>query len=415
MKIVSATQMALLEKEAIEQNECTADELMNTAAEKIALVLLDYCTAKHIIKKVTLFTGKGNNGGDGYCTALRLLKMGFQLTVYSTASMQEKNPLCQKHAKAFEHAGGTIHHIHQVEQIHLPREGIVLDAIFGIGFKGALTEFLIQVIEKINQIKLPIFSIDIPSGLDGDSGNIDTTAVMATYTLFLGYPKLGFFINEGWNYVGELICIHLGLDPKWIKNVDAPCEMITKVMAAHLLPAIVRTRHKYQAGYVAGFCGSKGMMGSSILSGMGALKAGAGIVKMVHFDDLIIEGSHYPELIHTSFKISDMDSVVEYCQKASALLIGPGFGTDVKKQKFLAGFYKNVHKRIVIDADAINIMAITKIAPPTHSVLTPHRQEAARLLGIHPTETFEMHQACQQYVDKHQVVIVLKGAPYVHF
>lgn len=410
MRVVTATQMSTLEKEAFEEG-ADADAFMQNAAAGIAAALSDYIRSVSIQKKVTLIAGKGNNSGDGYSAALILMGRGFQIEAYQLSPIEECSPLCQKYAKKFLENGGVLHSLTQIEDFDLPRDGILLDGIFGTGFKGEPPPLVCDVFEKINCAKVPIFSIDIPSGLEGDSGRVKKTAVKADFTIFLGLPKKGFFIRDGWNHVGHLVHVDFGLDPKYLEKEKPELDMLTLREASMLLPEVKRNRHKYQAGFVAAFSGSKGMMGASILSGAGALKSGAGIVKIVHLQDEFFDTASYPELIHKTFQYNQESKIDAYVEKASSFYIGPGIGTSDQMQQFVCNLLPQIKKPCVIDADALTILALNKIDPPKGSILTPHAGEAKRLLKFEGDDPEALIEACQNYANQKEVVLILKGGP----
>lgn len=410
MKVVSNATMIEIEKRAIDAG-ISAEELMCQAAEGIAHFIGDTIENNEIEKVVTLIAGKGNNAGDGYCTALILLEMGYQVNAYQLAPLSECSPLCKKYATEFKKAGGNLCVVKDLDDFELPFEGVILDGILGTGFKGKLSSLYQEVITAVNQAIVPIFAIDIPSGLNGDTGDVESVAIQADHTLFLGFPKTGFFISEGWNYVGRLVPIDIGIDLVNAQNIHSPFTMLSPMEVGTLIPKMERKRHKYQAGYVAGFSGSGGMMGASILSGMGALKGGAGIVKLIHFNHECVDSFNYPELIHKSFKAGEFHVLLEYVERAQAIYIGPGLGMLDETQHFVLRVLKEVKKPMVIDADALNILAMHKINPPKHAILTPHFKEAARLLHLKEPSMKELMLACQQYVNQHEVVLVLKGGP----
>lgn len=410
MKVVTATEMALLEQEAFKEG-ASPDLFMQNAAGGIAAAISDYMRSVSAQKRITLIAGKGNNAGDGFSAAIILMTRGFKVEAFQLYPIEECTPLCQKYAKKFQESGGVIHFIKGSDEFILPLNGIILDGVFGTGFKNEPSEFICDVFNKINEVKVPVFSIDIPSGLEGDSGYVKKAAVKADFTIFLGLPKKGFFIRDGWNYVGHLVHVDFGLDPKFIEKSHFEFEMLTLREVSCLVPEIKRSRHKYQSGFVIGISGCKEMMGASILSGMGALKSGAGIVKLIHLEDEFTNSSVYPELIHKTFKCKQLDEILLFIEKANALYIGPGIGLDLKVEKFLIEFFKTIDKTCVIDADALTLIAQNKIELPKKAILTPHTGEAKRLLNIQDDDIEVLLKASQSYVDEKDVILVLKGAP----
>lgn len=410
MHVITATQMATLEKKAIEDG-ADSEQFMITASKGIANAISNFIRSQSKAKKITLIAGKGNNAGDGYCASCFLLENHFEVEAYQLAALDDCSPLCQKYANEFKEKGGVIHRIQSSAEIPLPQEGVLLDGIFGTGFKGETDPFITGVIKRVNQTQVPIFSIDIPSGLEGDIGQVRKSAIEADYTIFLGLPKRGFFIEKGWDHVGQLLHVDFGMHPKYFEKEKPDFDMLTHKEACQLVPKIKRSRHKYEAGFVAGFSGSKGMMGASILSGVGALRSGAGIVKVVHFEDEFSDVSAYPELIHHTFKYDDEKEIDAYIEKATSIFLGPGMGLKKEAAHFMRNLLKDIQKPCVIDADALTLLAKYKIDPPKKAILTPHVGEAKRLLDLTSDSQSSLLKACQKYVDEKEVILILKGGP----
>lgn len=410
MKVVTAEHMAALEKKAI-QNGANADAFMQQAALGISSVINYYFESQESPKKVTLIAGCGNNGGDGFCAAHHLLKDGFEVTAYLIGSVEKMSELCSKYQKEFLLRGGKLTHVSSPNQIELPKEGVLLDGVFGTGFKGPLQADHKSIFRHINNASVPIFSIDIPSGISGDTGEMDEVAIVADYTIFLGLPKKGFFIKNGWDHVGKLIYADFGLDETYIDAARAVFELIGADNCFNIMPQVKRARHKYDAGFALGYCGSEGMMGASFLSGMGALRAGAGIVKLIHLEKVPFESSYHPELIHKFIDSHNSEELKAYIEKASSFYLGPGIGINSKSIAFVPWAFKHINKPMVIDADALTIMASEGIAPPKDAVLTPHHGEAARLFKLEKPTLEQLMEPAQNYVDTHGVTLVLKGGP----
>ena len=184
----------------------------------------------------------------------------------------------------FIEEGGRVMHIASANELILPSNGVLVDGILGTGFSGEIQEPFGSIIWQMNRSGLPIIAVDIPSGLNGNSGiaQENQTSIIATETAFLGLPKTGFFLNNGWDSVGKLRYVDFGLPKFYIDEMETDLQVLTKEMMAPLLPRVIRSRHKYQAGYIFGLAGSSGMPGAAILSGSAAIHGGAGIVKMLH-------------------------------------------------------------------------------------------------------------------------------------
>lgn len=409
MEVIQASEMARIEKLAFEEG-ASGDAFMQKAATGIAQVINQYVLDHHLEKKITLVAGKGNNGGDAFCMALTLLEKGFEIEVYHLYPLEECSELCQKYGRALSEKI-EIKTPKTAEDIELPQEGILVDGILGTGFKGEPTRELQLIFNHLNQTRVPLFAIDIPSGLNGDTGEVVKAAIIATHTIFLGLPKKGFFIREGWNHVGELIHVDFGLDHKYVSKAHVDFELLQENEIRPLFPKVIRNRHKYEAGFVVGISGSKGMMGASLLSGMAALRSGAGMVKLIHLEEEFNNPSVYPELIHKTISCDQVDLALEIMEKATAVYIGPGIGLEEGTIRFLKALLPRINKPCVIDADALTIIAQEKLSFPKETIITPHIGEMHRLLGKKPEDPFEIYSLCQEYANHHQIIVLLKGGP----
>src|ERR1700722_18654823 len=257
-------------------------EFMEKAGEGIADAAQEYISMQGLDKTVTLLIGKGNNGGDAFAAGKRLVKLGFTVTAIQFSPYSACSPLCQKQCDEFKAAGGSLHSFETRKESASKLKGVLLDGLVGTGFHGKAENELAEAIELANGSELSILAIDIPSGLNGSTGEVGSIAIHAVETIYLGLPKIGFFLGEGWNHVGDLRHVDFGLDEKFIEEAKAEAFLIDERQITHALPPLVRNRHKYQAGYVVAVAGSPGFSGAAFLSTKAALRAGAGIVRLFH-------------------------------------------------------------------------------------------------------------------------------------
>ncbi len=414
LKIVTAHEMARIEGMAYAEG-ASEQAFMENAGEAIAKATEDYIHRHHLFKTVTLLVGKGNNGGDAYAAGARLLDSGFKVTALHIYSLDQCGPLCRTMCEKFRSRGGSVYHARDEQSFRFEPEGVILDGLFGTGFHGKAEDLLALAIECANRSKVPILAIDIPSGLNGDTGEVGSVAIHAVETIFLGLPKIGFFLKEGWNYVGKLRYASFGLQEKYIAQAKAAAYLFNEEVAPYLLPPIQRTRHKYQAGYVLAVAGSPGMPGAALLASAAVLRAGAGIVRLFHPAGMEAEFSGAPyELIRQGWDGKDLTPIREQMKRAKALLVGPGIGRTKKAENMLKKLLSSIELPMVIDADALFILSKNRSWKlKENSVLTPHRGEMMELL--HPSSKKKNSQndleLCQAYSEEKKTTIVLKGAP----
>lgn len=397
-KVVEAGEMARVEKLSIKEG--ASDEgYMLKAGEGIARRVELFIEEKKQAKKITLLAGKGNNGGDAFVAGTFLLNGGYEVQAYHLVDASKASPLCQKHEKNFRHAGGIVKRGDEV-----PLQGVIVDGLLGTGFQGKLEGKILGVIENANQSRLPILAIDIPSGVNGNTGEVNPTAVKASETIYLGMPKIGFFIGQGYNYIGKLSHVDFGMDEKYIKEAKEKGFLINDQEMPALLPPIERIRHKYQAGYVIALAGSPGMPGAAMLSCLAALRSGAGIVRLFHPKGMEEEFAAAPlELIRHPYSWEDPDPIFEEAKRAKACLIGPGVGKGEGMHSFIQSVVSKLHLPMVIDADALYHLKVF----PKGAILTPHGREMLHLLGKDQLS----HDDCQAFAQQGEVTVVLKGAP----
>lgn len=392
LKIVSAQEMARIEKRAIDRG-CSEEKFMEEAGRKIAAAAMEFVESRRLPKVAALLVGKGNNGGDAYAAGVFLLEEGYRVKALPLYREEECSPLNQKFGEKFRKKGGRL-------EEEIGKVSLILDGYLGTGFKGKVEMPMAAAIHKANQSKIPILAIDIPSGLNGTSGEVGNCAIHAAMTVALGLPKMGFFLRQGWNCVGHLRVEDFGLPQD---AIDEAKEMAYLPDWKKLeLPKIVRTRNKYQAGFVVGFGGSKSLPGAPKMAALAALRAGAGIVKVFSSEEI---GQAPLEVICQKWNGKEWS---EALQKAGSAFVGPGLGKGKEVQKWLKKELKKIKKPCVVDADALQ----PNIPFPEMSILTPHRGEALRLLGLKEIrEEEEFLAKLMKFCERNQVVLILKGGP----
>lgn len=413
MKVVSPKQMTLLEADAYRDGASKGD-FMEEAGSGVALVAHDYAEMHQTDRHVLLLCGKGNNAGDAYVAGIHLLHLDYDVAALQLTAIEEASPLCKENYRRFMEEGGKVQEIHSLDQIAIPDHGMIIDGIFGTGFHGTVGEPFATAIRLANASRLPIIAIDIPSGLNGETGDVEGEAIVAAETAFLGLPKIGFFLKKAWNHVGKLRYIDFGLPRQYIEGLKPDLIMSTADLVRPLLPKIVRNRHKYERGFVVGLAGSPGMPGAALLSSLAALKAGAGMMRLLYPDGMLPELTDGPlELIKVPYRPGDVAQVLEQMLKPSAVFIGPGLETKEEVKDFLKKLLPRVPKPCVVDAAALTLISGEKIEFPEKTVLTPHMGEMLRLLNLPSPQPLDLSflRICQNYAETEKVTLVLKGGP----
>jgi ADP-dependent NAD(P)H-hydrate dehydratase / NAD(P)H-hydrate epimerase len=408
-KIVTAQEMARIEHLAYEHGASDL-QFMENAGLMIAEEIENYIAEHQLAKKVLIVIGKGNNGGDALVVGQRLIKEGFTCIVWQLFPDEACSDLCQKQLTDYRRAKGEIK-LYDPNDTVLPDVSVILDGLLGTGFHGKTEGLIFDVIEHINGSKIPILSVDVPSGVNATTGEVLGNAVMATRTIYLGLAKVGFFIGDGWNYVGELVAADFGMEEPILAQAKAIGILMSEESTGALLPPLVRNRHKYQAGYVLAIGGSRTMPGAILLSGRAALHSGAGIVRLFCPFDVSMPNAP-DELIIEGWDLKDKSRIVEESKRAKAALIGPGIGRTKEAEKMVKLLFSSLALPTVIDADALFWLSENpRWTLPKQSILTPHHQEMRRLLKNKDAEGIDFLKLCENYAREKGVTLVLKGAP----
>ncbi len=443
MKVVTSDQMRLLERRAAEAG-VPEDTLMENAGLAVARSI------GHILdgprgKRVVVLVGPGNNGGDGMVAARYLADWGAVVTLYMTTERRRDDKFadCRERRVRVVEADEDLEHWQLGSYVSLA--DLVLDAVLGIGTRPGLDANLHSVIEAIGRMKAqdhgPIFvALDIPTGLDADTGGCDEACFPAAVTLTLGAPKLGLLQFPGAAHVGALETLPIGL-PEGIED-DLAIDLVDAQLVSSLLPERRLDGHKGTFGGVLVTGGSRRFVGAPVLAAAAAYRAGAGIVTLAAPESMrLVAASQLLEQVHLPLPESDdgaLDAASaaiarDALDAASAAVVGPGLGAGDAPAAFLRALLltepassaplpnsppqtgeKTSPTPVVIDADALNILAGTygwesKLAAP--AVLTPHPGEMARLLG-RTVEDIQRDRVATATTaaERWGQVVVLKGA-----
>jgi len=409
MKVVTPSEMSRIERLAI-QDGSSGPAFMEQAGQGVASVVHTFVEKHQLARKVLLLCGRGNNAGDTYVAGIILLKKGYQVAVLQMEPDQSCSRLCQEHRSTFLERGDSI----SADQ-PFSEYSVIIDGLFGTGFHGSLQEPYASVVKKANRSGKPIIAVDIPSGLNGETGEEVGEAIHAAVTVGLQFPKSGFFLLNAWNTVGKLTLKEFGLPQQYIDQTQAIMQMITASEAKQLLPTIVAKQHKYQRGYVVGVAGSPGMSGAALLSSESTLRGGAGIYRLLHPEGMEEElSASVYEVIKESYGAEKgSEQILKAMERASAVYIGPGIGRSEATKKILKELLPQLNKPCVLDGDALTLIAEGNLPLPKGAVLTPHEGELMRLMKLNekPTLDLDFLRSCQAYAEKNQVTLVFKGGP----
>ncbi|MBY5992292.1 NAD(P)H-hydrate dehydratase [Ferrimonas balearica] len=354
--------------------------------------------------RLLVICGRGNNGGDGYVLARLAQAAGRTVWV---AQAEPERPLSGDAAEAqhrFFDAGGSVVDLAET----WPQVDLLVDGLLGTGLAGELSEEMVSVIERINDLRLPVLALDIPSGIAGNTGQACPVAVKADATLTFVGAKPGLLTGAAPAHIGELALAPLQLGAVLAEDQPQVRKCALEDYHDYLGPRRIDS-HKGDHGHVVILGGQPGMAGAVRLAGEAALRTGAGLVSVVSRPENLAQiQAGRPELMTKGVEIVDME-VYAQLGWAHAIALGPGMGQSDWARHLLIGAVKS-ERPLVVDADALNMLARDP-QRLDHWVLTPHPGEAARLLGCSTEEVqadrFAAVRALQQ---RYGGVVVLKGA-----
>jgi len=397
LKLYSSDQVKEIERIVIQEQGILGIELMRKAGHAVFTVLQQHFLSKDVI----VFCGSGNNAGDGYVVARLALQAGFSVNVMSVSRPENLTGDAQLAYKDYVDAGGGL-----LGQIDLfPTENcIIVDALLGTGLNRDVSGSYADIIETINDSVCPVIAIDIPSGLNADTGNVMGYSVKADVTVcFIGL-KQGLLTGFSAQYCGKIIFTSLDIGDDVFQQVQHASQRVERPC----FPKRHRCSHKGHNGHVLLVGGDVGYSGAIILAAEAALRAGAGLVSVATRK----EHSSFINMNRPEIMCHGVDGSFELMPllaKASVVVIGPGLGQSQWAQDLLATLL-NANKPLIVDADALNLLAQN----PVHHdnwILTPHPGEAARLLSCSTTDIArDRFNAITKIQQKYGGVVLLKGA-----
>lgn len=356
-------------------------------------------------QRIVVACGPGNNGGDGYVLARHALAGGRDVQVLYAQGHAPRTALARRAAAAFSTAGGRV----ALADAQLPECDVLVDAVFGMGFDNRADDAGKALLAAITASSAAVLALDLPSGVDATCGEVPGGAVRATCTLqFIG-DHAGLATGAALDHVGALQMASLDLPPEAFARVDPVAWRLRAPALGSLLPQRARTAHKGTAGHVLVAGGNHGMGGAVLLAAGAALRAGAGLVSVAtraaHVAPLL---ARTPEAMPHA--LEDPAGMTPLLEAADVCAVGPGLGRDAWASGVLDAAMASA-RALVVDADALNLLAASPRKMPETAVLTPHPGEAARLLGrAVPDVQRDRVAAARALSERYACVVVLKGA-----
>ncbi len=422
MKILTAAQMRYLDRTA-QDHGIPGAILMERAGRAVAEAALRLVEGEE--GPIVIICGRGNNGGDGFVAARHLIHMGLDVQVFLAARADDVSGDARTNLLRLPEVG--------LEAIELTdpapvaaacqNASLIVDALLGTGLSGEVRGLVADLIRVMNDSARAILAVDLPSGLDSDTGAILGVAVRARETVTLGLPKLGLYLYPGQDLAGDITVADLGFPADLVAATPSAAELTEPDWVGRQIPRRDRSANKGDFGRVLIVAGSVGMTGAACLAAQAALRAGAGLVYVgcpASLNDILeVKLTEaitipLPETEERTLHPSARDRVLTLADSMDVLAIGPGLSRHPGTAQLVRDLVARCPKPFVLDADGLNAVAEdTSVLTGDHApaVLTPHPGELARLLGASVSEV-QAHRAelARKAAQIFRSVLVLKGA-----
>lgn len=409
MRIGSSQEVRNIDKACIEQYGIPSIVLMENAALKL---LKNIDVENH--EKFTIICGIGNNGGDGFALARLLIANRKEVKVFVVSNSKEMSKDCKINFNILKQLNAYIKNIHSENDIGDLREcisnsDIVIDGIFGTGLTREISGVYKDVVEAINKLSKYTVAIDVPTGLNSDTGKVMGCCVKATKTVTFQLYKIGFLNYESKNYLGEIILEEINIPDIIVENNHKKIFMTTKAFIKENTPVRDRYKHKGDFGRSIIFAGSEGFSGAAYICTQAVVRSGGGLVTLCCNKGI---QNILSEKLTEAMTITYDDDYEGMAKKSDVIALGPGMGNNEFTLSILEKIISN-NKPLVIDADGINVLQgklhLLKLAT-NKVIITPHLGEMARLTGYSIDYINENRiQVAIEFAKNNNVIVLLKG------
>ena len=387
--------------------------LMERAGVAMASIALE----RYSPGRALVVCGGGNNGGDGFVIARELHRTGVDVAVVATKEEYEGDPATN--LEILENLEVRLIAAEDLDA-ELGRADLVVDALLGTGFSGEVREREAGIIEKMNSAQGPVLAVDVPSGVNGTTGEVQGVAVFADLTGCAHAMKVGCVISPGREHAGEILAVDIGIPHR--ADVDPSLVWTDAASLRGKIPRTAEPAHKYSAGALLVVAGSRGTTGAPVMVVKGAQRTGCGIVFLATsqgaapaVDLALTEALVYgvAEDERGYMESGALEEILEHSGRASALVMGPGTGTGDEGRRLVEGILREVELPVLLDADAITNLSgkdvLARRDSPT--VITPHAGELGRLLGSGAREVSARRlDSARNAAQQHRCCVLLKGS-----
>lgn len=431
MKFVTPGQMRRMDERSIHELGIPGEILMDRAGRAVAEMVLEISRGRPFIRRARLIAGHGNNGGDAFVAAGYLSRHGLEAEVWLAAESSRIKGDALLHLDKIRSMG--------IPVLEMPEEAdwiqravtcsdenlVVVDGLLGTGMEGTPRGTAAEAINYVNRLggKNPVVAIDIPSGLNAETGCAEGSAVRADFTVTMAFPKSGFLNESAHERLGSLRVADIGVPAAPGLECGMDEELITETEVRSLFPGRKRDSHKGSFGHVLVVAGSSGLTGAGVLAALSALRSGVGLVTVLTTSSLApVIASSVPEaMVHGvdetvtgSISQSGFQQWLSKRGPFSSALIGPGMSNCEATFAIVESALSVADWNLVLDADALNVLQgrgeMLKRAA-CRVVITPHPGEMARLMGIDVGDVQKDRvSVATQAAAKTGALVVLKGA-----
>lgn len=420
-------EMQQMDQYTIEKIGLPGVVLMENAGTKVAEEILAGSSINR--PKVIVLAGGGNNGGDGFVIARKLFDSGLEPLLCLLVHPDRIKGDAKIHYDVYRNRGLALFYLHEntlpalKEKIH--HADIIVDAILGTGVNGPVRAPFDKVISMVNEFegKKPVISVDIPSGVSSDSGKVEGAAIKASKTITFVFPKKGFFLNEGPQYVGEWRAVDISVPPSIAANAGLNLPIvISSSLVKSSVPARPLHGHKGTFGHALIVGGSRNYIGAPVFTAKAAIHSGAGLVTLAVPESIYpLTAVQNPESLFLPlperdghFELTSIDELKPRLNQFASIAVGPGMSRFPGEEEFLKSLVQSLSNQpVVIDADALfalrgNLDLVKQYKG--HVIFTPHPGEMARLIGktVKEVEADRIGTA-QSFAEEHHVFLLLKG------
>jgi len=423
VRITSAAEMKELDAIAANEYGIEANLLMENAGRAAVQVLFDHYPTAGSESEILIFAGKGNNAGDSFVVARRLICLERNVRIFHLVDESEYHGATKANFEILKKMKARLINLEDsgvLENFFSTSNGpfIAIDGMLGTGLRGSVSGIYHDVIGMINKndnVKTTV-ALDIPSGVSGDTGSIHNISIDSDLTISFGFPKLGHFLAPGAAHRGRLVNVDISLPPEFRRKGDK--FLLIKKPMSDLLMRRDKYGHKNSFGHTLAIGGRPGRLGAVCMAARASLKMGSGLVTVATweegFNTLIMKIPD--EVMAVPIKVDGSVDYSHYMSEFSSIVVGPGLGRRPDSKKVLEEVLSKYSGPVVLDADALNVVSkyqmhsiIADRRAPT--ILTPHPGEMARLLNISKQDVLaDPIGSLKKAVDLTFSVVLLKGA-----